>query len=146
VTRYAKNTTVGVDRSRMELERVLHRYGASEFGYRRTDDRAVVAFRVRGRDVRIELALPGPKDLPTSGRGRKRTPIATARDLEKAHRQRWRALLLVVKAKLEAVESGISTFEQEWLAYIVVDGRTVGERLIPTEAGAPLLLAMKEDA
>ncbi|HEV8474571.1 MAG TPA: hypothetical protein VGR82_17470, partial [Methylomirabilota bacterium] len=35
-------------------------------------------------------------------------------------RQRWRALLLVVKAKLEAVRAGIAVFEQEFLGFIVV--------------------------
>jgi len=46
-------------------------------------------------------------------------------------RQRWRALLLVVKAKLEAVECGISTLEQEFLAFIVLPGdQTVGEWMI----------------
>lgn len=54
-----------------------------------------------------------------------------ARRLEQAERQRWRALLLVLKAKLEAVESGIAIFESEFLANIVIDraGHTVGDVL-----------------
>ena len=41
-------------------------------------------------------------------------------------RQRWRALNLAIKAKLEAVESGIVTFDQEFLAHIVgPSGQTV---------------------
>jgi hypothetical protein len=51
---------------------------------------------------------------------------------EVARRQRWRALALAIKAKLEAVESGIATFEEEFMAYIVLpDGQTVGEFLSP---------------
>ncbi|GAG36103.1 unnamed protein product [marine sediment metagenome] len=47
-------------------------------------------------------------------------------------RQKWRALSLVIKAKLEAVESGISIFEEEFLAHIVLpDGRTIGDFMIP---------------
>lgn len=43
-------------------------------------------------------------------------------------RQRWRALLLTVKAKLEAVECGISTLEQEFLAFIVLpNSMTLGD-------------------
>jgi hypothetical protein len=51
---------------------------------------------------------------------------------EQACRQRWRALALVVKAKLEAVECGISTFEEEFLAWMMLpDGSTVGDRMLP---------------
>jgi hypothetical protein len=44
------------------------------------------------------------------------------------HRQLWRALLLVIKAKFEIVESGIETFDEAFLSNIVMsDGATVGE-------------------
>jgi hypothetical protein len=46
--------------------------------------------------------------------------------------ERWRALLLIVKAKLEAVDSGIVTFEQEFLPHIVMPGgHTVYEATAP---------------
>lgn len=38
----------------------------------------------------------------------------------------------MVKAKLEAVQSGIATFEEEFLSYIVLpSGRTVAEEAMP---------------
>jgi hypothetical protein len=41
-------------------------------------------------------------------------------------------LALCIKAKLEAVEAGIVTFDEEFFAHIVLPGgQTVGERLIP---------------
>jgi len=44
---------------------------------------------------------------------------------------------LVIKAKLEAVESGISVFEDEFMANIVMpDGRTVSEHVRPRIATA----------
>jgi len=47
-------------------------------------------------------------------------------------RRRWRALLLVIKAKLEAVSSGISTLEREFLADVVLpNSKTVSEWLGP---------------
>ncbi|MFN7930906.1 MAG: hypothetical protein U0Y68_23875 [Blastocatellia bacterium] len=62
----------------------------------------------------------------------KRTSTQAYEAWEQATRQKWRALALVIKAKLEAVESGITTIEQEFLPFIVAaDGRTVGEHLIP---------------
>lgn len=51
---------------------------------------------------------------------------------EQACRAKWRALYLIIKAKLEAVESGISTIEREFFYDIVLpDGNTVGEFLSP---------------
>ena len=51
---------------------------------------------------------------------------------DQACRQRWRALLLVIKAKLEAVTAGISTIETEFLANIVLpDNTTAGEWMLP---------------
>ncbi|MCF7821873.1 MAG: hypothetical protein K9M17_05480 [Mariprofundaceae bacterium] len=53
-------------------------------------------------------------------------------ELDNDWRQAWRALNLVVKAKLEAVESGITTFEDEFLAHIMLpDGSTVGHLMRP---------------
>ncbi len=41
----------------------------------------------------------------------------------------------MIKATLEAVESGITTFEEEFLAHIVMpDGMTVGNHVRPTIA------------
>ena len=51
---------------------------------------------------------------------------------DQACRQRWRALLLVIKTKLEAVSAGISTLEEEFLANIVLpNNTTAGEWMIP---------------
>ena len=51
---------------------------------------------------------------------------------QQACRQRWRALLLIIPAKLEAAESGITTLGNELLANIVLpDGGTVGQWLAP---------------
>ena len=47
-------------------------------------------------------------------------------------RQKWRALALIVKAKLEAVESGIVTFEEEFAMHMILpDGRRVAEHVMP---------------
>lgn len=132
--RYAQNTSVPVDRSRAEIERVLVRYGASGFGYQwdrrlvpvvptpmngpkvREQEVASIMFQVKDRRVRLDIPMPSD---------------------DREVRQRWRAVLLVIKAKLEAVASGISTLEAEFLANIVTgDGMTIGDKLLPrlTEA------------
>jgi hypothetical protein len=61
-----------------------------------------------------------------------RSPDAQRKAYEQAERQRWRALALVIKAKLEAVESGITEFEREFMAHIVLPGGgTVGDWMLP---------------
>jgi hypothetical protein len=70
--------------------------------------------------------------------------------LEQEERQKYRALLLVIKAKLESVESEIETFEQAFLAHLALPGsstQTVGEWLTPQiekayrEGSMPMLLS-----
>lgn len=54
---------------------------------------------------------------------------------DQARRQRGRALLLVIKAKLESIETGIETTEQAFLANVVLPGNaTVHERIAPAIA------------
>lgn len=61
-----------------------------------------------------------------------RTEAAAEKVYRQAVRQRWRALPLIVKARLEATETGITTFEEEFLSYIVLsDNLTVGEYMLP---------------
>ena len=133
--RYAQSTLVSSERSKAEIERILSRYGAESFMYGFKEDKAVIGFKMSNRLIRFELPMPDKKadefwKTPTGRRTRNEYQAASA--WEKASRQRWRALALVIKAKLEAVESGISEFEQEFMANIVLpDGKTVGEHLKP---------------
>jgi hypothetical protein len=134
---YAANTEVSQEKSRAEIETTLRRYGADAFSYGWEEGRAVIAFRASKRQVRFEITMPERDDkafTEYTQRGKlwAREP-STAQNLwEKACRQRWRALALVVKAKLEAVDAGISEFEEEFLAHIVLpDGSLVGKHIKP---------------
>lgn len=150
MTRYAAQTEVSSDRSRAEIERTLARYGASRFLYGWEQDRAVVAFEMHGRQIRLTLPLPRRDDpeFTETPTGLIRSEKSAADAYERAVRQRWRALALVVKAKLEAIETGIADFETEWLGYVVIPatGQTYGEYAIPQLAevyergGMPALL------
>lgn len=133
MTRYAAKTEVSSTKSRDEIERTLTRYGADQFMYGWQDEAAMIAFRKDGRQIKFILPLPSRTDraFTHSSRGM-RTTEAAAREYEQAVKQRWRALALVIKAKLEAVEAGISVFEDEFMANIMLpDGHTVGEWMRP---------------
>lgn len=138
--KYAADTSVSSERSRAEIESTLRRYGASAFGYMTNDDTAVVMFEAHGRRIRFQLPMPDPKAREfthTPARGTMRTATQRHEEWEKACRQRWRALALCIKAKLEAVEAEISTFEREFLANIVLpNGQTVADTALPAIAQA----------
>lgn len=135
--RYAKETVVPVERSRAEIEGCLQRYGASEFHSGWKSDSAFIAFRLGALFIRFVLPLPARSEKRFTqkedryGRVQRRTDAAAAKEWDQEIRSRWRALLLVIKAKLEAVECGISSVEQEFLAFIVMPNQlTVGEWFI----------------
>jgi hypothetical protein len=129
MTRYAEGTVVSTEASRNEIERTLKRYKADAFAYGTEGNKASVMFRMAGRQIRFILTLPDPKakEFTHSSRGL-RPPNIAERAWEQACRQRWRALALVIKAKLEAVEAGITTVEDEFLAHTLLpNGATVGD-------------------
>lgn len=132
--RYAAATDVSSDRSRAEIERTLRRYKADGFAYGWTGTRASVMFELAGRRVRLDLPLPDPTDreFTRTPQGRQKSGPAAEKAYEQAVRQRWRALALVIKAKLEAVAAGITTLDEEFLANLVLpDDSTIGERTLP---------------
>jgi hypothetical protein len=132
---YASQTSVSAEKSRYEIENVLARYGADAFMYATQDDKAMIQFRAHGRLVKFMLTLPDRRDdefvMTPAGRNC-RSDADALKQWEQACRQKWRALLLVVKAKLEAVDAGIAIFEDEFLAYTVLpSGDTVAEWIQP---------------
>jgi hypothetical protein len=141
---FAADTVVSVEKSKAELDRLLQRYGAAQrvMGSDELAGMAVVGFTMAGRQVRIQVPLPSADTFPdpakNSYQGNRRTPRDWDRwgtdrrrqwvpqQYEQACRSRWRAIVLVVKAKLELVSIGMSTVEREFLADIALpDGRTV---------------------
>ena len=129
---YAAGTDVPVERSKSQIEALLIQRGADQFYSAWEKGRAMIAFRHSGRMVRLEIPMPDPEDpkIVRDRAGRpKRNPEAA---LEAEHRRRWRALLLIVKAKFEAMEAGITSFEEEFLSSVIMaDGQTIYSFLRP---------------
>lgn len=137
MTRYAQGTTVSTEKTRVEIEETLRRFGADAFASGYEDRTAFIKFRARGRFVRITLTLPARDDkaFTQSPTGKPRSPGAAADAYEAECRRRWRSLALLVKAKLAAVQDGIVSFEEEWLPHVVMpSGRTVYQEAAPAVA------------
>ena len=111
--RYAAATTVPVSRSRDELQTLVERVGASDFGYRSGESGTAIMFR-RER-ISYLVRIPNPPDGD-----------------RQAERSIWRAFVLLLKAKVIAIEEEITTFEETFLAYTLVgQGVTLAEQYIP---------------
>lgn len=140
--RYAADTSVSVERSKAQIEQLIVAYGADQYIAGWTDDAtaagpdstSVVQFRAHGRLIRFVLPLPrrDAREVTHTETGRQRTKAQALKAWEQLCRARWRGLLLAIKAKLEAVETGLSTFEQEFLPHTVLpNGETVADWLLP---------------
>lgn len=134
MSKFANNTTVSPEKSQAEVQQLLRKYGATKQGVFEEPGFAHVVFEFNKLSIRVSVSLPAgsdPKyrlDLRKKLRSEQQRHAAWQQDL----RTRWRCLLLAIKAKLEAVETGISTIEREFLPFVVMpDGRTLYEHAQP---------------
>ncbi|GEL44287.1 hypothetical protein MEX01_48780 [Methylorubrum extorquens] len=106
---YAETTKVPVAQTRAEIEKLLKAAKATRVVTIDDPLEATVMCMLAGRLIKILVPIAGNAS-------------------DQIRRARWRALLLTIKAKREAVESGIETVEQAFLSHVVLpDGRTMGE-------------------
>jgi len=160
---YARGTTVSEEKSRAEIEQTIRRHCGREaaFTYGTMPGKAAIQFSAHGRQIRFELPLPSKEEAIEKARdgrapGRKPTPTQVEDWLDQEYRRRWRCMLLIIKAKFEAVEMKMElaetdeeqaqVFEQEFLACIVGNGgqtlyqaiqeaKVGGQRLLPPLTG-----------
>ena len=115
---YAARTKIPAERTRLDIEAMMKKRGADQFFSGDDGKTAILAFRLHGRHIRFSLPLTGTR---------------TAQQV----RSRWRALWLVIKAKLEAIDIGILTLEDAFLSETVLpDRQTVAEYMRPQIAAA----------
>ena len=135
---FAQNTSVPIDRTQTEIRKLLLKHGATGFMFGQQGTYGVVGFEMKNRRVKITVMISDRQD----------------KKAQQESRAKWRCLLLVInrmgcvalcatksastrtmpirKAKLECIEQKISTFEEEFLAHIVVPGgKTMGEIALP---------------
>ena len=113
--RYAEKTTVPVERSMAEIKTMLKRSGADQ----------IATFEGKeGTKLMFQLGV---------GQYRLSVPIKQGvKDPDQEERRSWRLMVLLVKAKLEAVREGATTVEREFFAdRLLYNGMTVDETIGP---------------
>lgn len=111
VKQYAERTKVSPMQTLMQIQAELKKAGASQFMLL-SDDESMsegIAFKRSGISYHMSVAVPDEK---------RRAPLL-------------RALLLIVKAKIVAVDSGVRSFEEEFLSDVLLpDNTTYGKRAV----------------
>ncbi len=143
-----KGTDVAVSRSQDEIRRLLRKYGADQVQYAEDHKARTLTVRflisVNGRSYGVQLRAAIPVIEPVSAHGRSRTAKQIEVMEEQNERASWRAVFYALKSRLESIEYGIETFEQAFLAHMLLPGtdQTLFEKMQPAlEAGKnPFLL------
>ena len=122
---FASSTKVDVLKTRHEIEVLLAKHGATSFGYIYDENNEQLAFEVEGRRVRLSFPRVRLENAPQSKRINPASTRATTQAdkeawLNQQNMTRWRQLLLLITAKLAAVQAGITTIEEEFLSNIVL--------------------------
>jgi hypothetical protein len=135
---YAEGTAVTPEKTKADLERLLINHGATEFmsAWGTNPDTglraALIQFRLTGRMLRYTVTRPEPERFAFDHNKRRRKADQIEQRVEAEYWRRWRALFLIIKAKLEVVASGDTTFDREFMADIMLpDGGTVADHMIP---------------
>jgi hypothetical protein len=122
--RYAQDTKVEVGASQAELKSLLRKAGAAQMltGDDAERNMILLGFTLSGRQYRIKACTERP---------------SRRCDTMQLEREAWRAMVLIVKAKLEVVAMGHGSVEEEFLANLVLpSGATVGDDVLPKVAQA----------
>lgn len=121
------STTVKVEKSQSEIRKLLIDYGATRFVFGEEETTAGkwagIEFVHEGNAVRMRVPLR-PVDEKALRSKAQRAVSRTYDDLrneayEQEAKRVWRVLFWSLKARLVAVEEGLETFEQAFLAHLV---------------------------
>ena len=124
---YAESTSIELEASIGQIVTMLRKAGAARIGQMQEPERVTIYFELGDRHIKFVVPLVTEYAGPEK-HGNNRA-VDEAKWLDQRNRQRGRALMLVIKAKLESVESEVETFEQAFFANVVMaDGQTVYER------------------
>ena len=155
---YAQKTSVSEEKSRAEIEQTIRRHVGREaaFSYGTMAGKAAIQFSAYGRQIKFELPLPLQEEAESKARdgrapNRKPTTAQVEAWLDQEYRRRWRCMLLIIKAKFEAVSLKLElaeseqekghVFEQEFLACIVgTGGQTLYQVIREAKVGGQRLL------
>lgn len=147
VRRYAEGTTVTVLSSRGEITGILAKHGVERQAWASEPSGDTLHFELAGYQFRFRIEKPTSKSLyeqwqadgdkgPTTMKY-----LPSDAQVEAEWRRRWRANVLLLKAKLEFASGDASTVMRELMPYALLkDGRTLEEAVLEGDT-LPMLTA-----
>jgi len=132
---FAEDTKVPVSKTRAEIEDLLRKHGVESTGTLWLKDKGIVAFQHERRVFRFQVELPKLEEFAFHPKRREydepkaRNPEQQRDAWEQACRSKWRSILLIIKARLVAIEAGAETWESAFLFHVVTPN---GEQLGPS--------------
>lgn len=138
-------TTVSIEKSKEEIDRLLKKFGCRGIQWTWLDNnetlRFIHEFELKGVKKGITFEINIPEIGNQKGRGYDKKLIRN-------DCQAFRIVVHVIKAKLTAIETGVETFENEFLSKILFqlpDGRTqkVGDVILNQISGTKPIELLK---
>lgn len=144
MTRYAEGTTVTVESSRGEISGILAKHGVVRQGWFAEPDADTLQFELAGHVYRFRIVRPTLEEVRAAyikAGGKWNLVYDQRAKVDAEWRRRWRANVLLLKAKLEFADGEASTVVRELMPYaVLVDGRTLEEAILEGNT-VPLLEA-----
>ena len=113
MAKYAKNTAVTIEKSKVQIQLLLTKWGIDHFYFGTSPRGDGIGFAFAERTYKMNVPTPESNGL-------------TDKQYEQAKRQRWRILYMSLKMKLEEIDAGCISFEDQFLAMMCLpDGSTV---------------------
>lgn len=145
--RFAQGTDVSVERSRGEISGILATHGVERQAWASAPEGDTLQFELAGFTYRFRIPRPAVADVqaawdeehPYAAAGM-RANLDWSKKVDDEWRRRWRANVLLLKAKLEFAEGEASTVVRELMPYALLqDGRTLEEAIVAGDSTVPLL-------
>ena len=115
MAKYAKSTTVSMEKSKVQIQQLLTDWGIIEFYFGTSVRGDGIGFSYEGRTYKWNVRIIPQGDLTDNQYAREK-------------RRRWRVLYMSLKMRLEEISSGDETFEDQFLAKMCLpDGNTVAD-------------------
>ncbi|MEW6223224.1 MAG: hypothetical protein AB1627_01205 [Chloroflexota bacterium] len=140
--RFAEGTAVSVDSSRGEITGILAKHGVERMAWAHEPEGDVLTFELGGHRYLFRIAKPTAAEVQARDGGQYTYPhnVDWTAKAAAEWRRRWRANVLLLKAKLEFAEGEASTVIRELMPYALLrDGRTLEEAIVAGDAAVPLL-------
>lgn len=116
MAKYANKTKVTASTSKVQVQELLVNYGIDEFFFGTSPRGEGVGFKYEGRVYKHNVPMPKQDDYDYETQ------------YSQAIRQRWRIFYMSLKMKLEEIQNGGISFEDQFLSMMALpDGSTVGD-------------------